>query len=98
MIRLFKHYIPHSVLLLGLIDLVLLMVAGDFAWRLRADQLGMTVGGMSERLDPLVAFTGGMLFAAELYSERAVQAFAAGLPSSYLRVRHPALPQAPKLA
>ena len=63
MIRLFKHYIPHSVLLLGLIDLVLLMVAGDFAWRLRADQLGMTVGGMSERLDPLVAFTGVMLTA-----------------------------------
>jgi sugar transferase (PEP-CTERM system associated) len=61
MIRLFKHYIPHSVLLLGLIDLVLLMVAGDFAWRLRADQLGMTVGGMSERLNPLVAFTGVML-------------------------------------
>ena len=63
MIRLFKHYIPHSVLLLGLIDLVLLMVAGDFAWRLRADQLGMTVGGMSERLNPLVAFTGVMLTA-----------------------------------
>jgi hypothetical protein len=28
MIRLFKHYIPHAVLLLGLID-VLLLVAGS---------------------------------------------------------------------
>jgi hypothetical protein len=28
MIRLFKHYIPHAVLLLGLIDLALLMMAG----------------------------------------------------------------------
>jgi hypothetical protein len=33
MIRLFKHYIPHSVILLGLIDLVLLMISADFAWR-----------------------------------------------------------------
>ena len=41
MIRLFKHYIPHAVLLLGLVDAVLLMVAGDLAWSLRAQQIGM---------------------------------------------------------
>jgi len=63
MIRLFKHYIPHSVLLLGLIDLVLLMVSGDLAWRLRADQMGMSVGGMAERLHPLGAYALVMLTA-----------------------------------
>jgi sugar transferase (PEP-CTERM system associated) len=57
MIRLFKHYIPHSVLLLGLIDLVLLVFSADFAWRLRADQAGLTYGGILERADPIAAFT-----------------------------------------
>ncbi|WP_343611269.1 TIGR03013 family XrtA/PEP-CTERM system glycosyltransferase [Novosphingobium sp.] len=57
MIRLFKHYIPHAVLLLGLIDLGLLMMAGDFAWRLRAEQLGMASGPIGERLHPLALFT-----------------------------------------
>ncbi|MBN9143882.1 MULTISPECIES: TIGR03013 family XrtA/PEP-CTERM system glycosyltransferase [Novosphingobium] len=56
MIRLFKHYIPHSVILLGLIDLVLLMISGDFAWRLRADQLGMPSESFETRLQPLIAF------------------------------------------
>ncbi|WDF71232.1 TIGR03013 family XrtA/PEP-CTERM system glycosyltransferase [Novosphingobium sp. KACC 22771] len=56
MIRLFKHYIPHSVILLGLIDLALLMISGDFAWRLRADQLGMPSESFETRLQPLIAF------------------------------------------
>ncbi len=63
MIRLFKHYIPHSVLLLGLIDLVLLVVAGDFAWRLRADQTGLPAGTFSERAAPIFAYAGVMLTA-----------------------------------
>lgn len=63
MIRLFKHYIPHSVLLLGLIDLVLLLVSGDFALRLRADQLGIAVGGLGDRLHPLMAHALVMLAA-----------------------------------
>jgi hypothetical protein len=36
MIRLFKHYIPHSVLLLGLLDFILLMAAGEVGWRTRS--------------------------------------------------------------
>ena len=32
MIRLFKHYIPNAVLLLGLLDIVLLVVAGELGW------------------------------------------------------------------
>ncbi|NBC36376.1 TIGR03013 family PEP-CTERM/XrtA system glycosyltransferase [Novosphingobium sp. FSY-8] len=63
MIRVFKHYIPHSVLLLGLIDVILLMTAADFAWRLRADQLAMQAGDLSQRLQPLAAFTAMILTA-----------------------------------
>ncbi|WP_379547016.1 TIGR03013 family XrtA/PEP-CTERM system glycosyltransferase [Qipengyuania sp. DSG2-2] len=56
MIRLFKHYIPHAVLLLGMVDLVLLLLAGEFAWHLRASQIGTGVGVISERLLPLGGF------------------------------------------
>ncbi|HWU01206.1 MAG TPA: TIGR03013 family XrtA/PEP-CTERM system glycosyltransferase [Novosphingobium sp.] len=63
MIRLFKHYIPHSVLLLGLIDLVLLMAAGDFAWRLLSSQLGRASGEVAARVVPLSIFTAMILTA-----------------------------------
>ena len=63
MIRLFKHYIPHAVLLLGLVDAVLLMVAGDLAWSLRAQQIGMGVQDITTRLQPLAIFAGLMLTA-----------------------------------
>ena len=63
MIRLFKHYIPHAVLLLGLFDMLLLILAGDFAWRLRADQIGVAQGLFLDRLHPLLAFTGMVMTA-----------------------------------
>ncbi len=52
MIRLFKHYIPHAVVLLGLFDIALLMLAGEAAWRIRASQLGIDIGPLAERLWP----------------------------------------------
>ena len=58
MIRLFKHYIPHGVLLLGLVDFVLLMLAADLAWNLRAGQIGMDPGHFGDRLLPLAGFAG----------------------------------------
>ena len=61
MIRLFKHYIPHAVLLLGLFDLALLLLAGDLAWRLRADQIGMELGPISDRAALLAGFSTIML-------------------------------------
>ncbi len=57
MIRLFKHYIPHAVLLLGIIDIALLIFAGDFAWRLRASQIGMDPGATADRVLQLLGFT-----------------------------------------
>lgn len=54
MIRLFKHYIPHAVLLLGLLDFALLMVASEMAWQLRASQIGMDPEPLEKRWVPLV--------------------------------------------
>ncbi|RXZ66264.1 TIGR03013 family XrtA/PEP-CTERM system glycosyltransferase [Pelagerythrobacter rhizovicinus] len=56
MIRLFKHYIPHAVLLLGLADLLLLVAAGELAWLARAAQAGIDAGAVSDRIVPLGGF------------------------------------------
>jgi sugar transferase (PEP-CTERM system associated) len=49
MIRLFKHYIPHAVLLLGLLDIALLAGATELAWQLRAQQIAMNSGLFADR-------------------------------------------------
>ncbi len=70
MVRLFKHYIPHAVLLLGLIDFALLLAAGEFAWELRASQLGMAPGSATARAPMLLAFaavTQGALIAVGVF-------------------------------
>jgi len=58
MIRLFKHYIPHAVLLLGLLDLGLLVAASEAAWQLRANQIGMEAGAIGTRGIALVGTAG----------------------------------------
>ncbi len=63
MIRVFKHYIPHAVLLLGLFDMILLVAAGELAWRLRAGQIDMDPGHFSDRLWPHAGFAVMMLTA-----------------------------------
>ncbi len=63
MVRLFKHYVPHAVLLLGLIDCVLLLIAGDLAWSLRARQIGMDPGALAGRLGMLGGFSAIVLAA-----------------------------------
>jgi sugar transferase (PEP-CTERM system associated) len=63
MIRVFKHYIPHAVLLLGLFDLLLLVTAGELAWQLRAGQLEIDPGTFAERLWPHAGFAAMMLTA-----------------------------------
>jgi sugar transferase (PEP-CTERM system associated) len=56
MIRLFKHYIPNTVLLLGLFDFVLLVAAGELGWRVRAWQIGIDLGEINDRWEPLLIF------------------------------------------
>ena len=58
MIRLFKHYIPHAVILLGLLDLALLVLAGELAWQVRSSQVGIDPGSLSERLFALAGSAG----------------------------------------
>ena len=55
-IRLFKHYIPRAVFLLGLLDFALLFLAADMGWRLRVWQLGSAVGPIDDRLPQLLSF------------------------------------------
>lgn len=54
MIRLFKHYIPHAVLLLGMLDLGLLVMASEIAWQWRTHQIGMDATPFSDRAFALV--------------------------------------------
>lgn len=63
MIRLFKHYVPHAVILLGLIDAALLLAVGDFAWRLRSSQIGIDPGSIADRAWQLAGFAGVVLTA-----------------------------------
>ena len=58
MLRLFKHYISYNVVLLSLIDLALLALAGEVAWRLRVVQIGVSVGDFSQRVLEIVGFSG----------------------------------------
>ena len=60
MIRLFKHYVPHAVLLLGAIDLALLVLAAEVSWLLRAWQIGMGITPIATRLGPIATFTGAV--------------------------------------
>ncbi len=56
MIRLFKHYVPHVALLLGLVDFLLLIVAAELGWALRAHQIDYPVGSFAERLPQVLSF------------------------------------------
>jgi sugar transferase (PEP-CTERM system associated) len=56
MIRLFKHYVPNTVLLLGLLDVLLLVTAGELGWQLRAHQAGIAAGPIGERVPQLASF------------------------------------------
>ena len=56
MIRLFKHYVPNAVLLLGLLDIILLIVAAEAGWVVRANQIAMDAGPASARLPQLASF------------------------------------------
>jgi sugar transferase (PEP-CTERM system associated) len=56
MIRVFRHYVPNAVLLLGMLDVLLLMLAAEAGWLIRAHQIGMDVEPVHTRLPQLVTF------------------------------------------
>ncbi|HEX7741671.1 MAG TPA: sugar transferase, partial [Sphingobium sp.] len=76
MIRLFKHYVPHAVLLLGMLDLVLLLSAAEVGWILRARQIGMDVDPLMTRVGPLLSFAVAIqtaMIAVGVYGPEALQ-------------------------
>ncbi|NTS63888.1 TIGR03013 family PEP-CTERM/XrtA system glycosyltransferase [Sphingomonas sp. HHU CXW] len=56
MTRVFKHYVPNAALLLGLLDFVLLLLAAEAGWQLRAWQIGMDVDTIATRVPQLLSF------------------------------------------
>ncbi|MGQ2940839.1 MAG: TIGR03013 family XrtA/PEP-CTERM system glycosyltransferase [Blastomonas fulva] len=56
MFRLFKHYVPHAVLLLGFFDLALLGLAAEIGWVWRAHEIGMDIEPLSQRPMPIITF------------------------------------------
>jgi sugar transferase (PEP-CTERM system associated) len=76
MIRVFKHYLPYAVLLLGLIDFALLMIAAEAGWTLRLWQLSGEFDPGRERLPNMLAFAGAMqvaMVAVGVYGAEALQ-------------------------
>ncbi len=60
MIRIFKHYVPWPVLLLGLIDVIILFGSGEAAWIWRLDQIGSRPEPISTRLPELGVYALGI--------------------------------------
>ena len=56
MFRLFKHYVPHAVLLLGLIDFVLLLGSAELGWNVRSSLAEIDVEPLSSRIWPILSF------------------------------------------
>lgn len=76
MIRLFKHYIPHAVLLLGVLDFILLLCAAEAGWVFRAQQIGMTVEPLKTRYTPIGTFAVALqvaMLAVGVYGTEALQ-------------------------
>jgi len=63
MIRLFKHYIPNAVLLLGLLDFILLLLSAEAGWLIRADQIGMLVEPVHTRIPQMLSFAASLMLA-----------------------------------
>jgi sugar transferase (PEP-CTERM system associated) len=55
-IRIFKHYVPHTVLLLCLVDFAVLMLAAEAGWLLRLWQIESAAGPEIHRLPNMLTF------------------------------------------
>jgi len=60
MIRLFKHYVPYGVLLLGAIDFALLLGSAQAGWALRLWQVAGEFDADAARLPNMLAFAGAL--------------------------------------
>lgn len=56
MFRLFKHYVPHAVVLLALLEYLALLGSAEAAWRIYAHFAGFDAGPMTDRSLPVTTF------------------------------------------
>jgi sugar transferase (PEP-CTERM system associated) len=61
MIRLFKHYVPRSLVLLGVLEAIWLLIAAEASWQLRISQIGASIQPIGDRLVELGLFSGVVL-------------------------------------
>jgi sugar transferase (PEP-CTERM system associated) len=76
MIRLFKHYVPYAVLMLGIIDFALLIGIAEAGWLIRLWQLGSIPDPIWTRVPQLLAFAVALecaMVAVGVYSGDALQ-------------------------
>jgi sugar transferase (PEP-CTERM system associated) len=76
MIKLFKHYVPNAVLLLAILDVILLVVAGELGWMFRMGQLERAVEPIATRLPQLICFASTLeltMIAVGVYGAEALQ-------------------------
>jgi sugar transferase (PEP-CTERM system associated) len=76
MVRLFKHYIPYAVLLLGVLDFILLVGAAELGWVIRAAQIDMATGSILSRIAPIASFAVALqlaMIAVGVYGPEALQ-------------------------
>jgi len=76
MIRVFKHYVPHAVLLLGVLDFILLVCSAEAAWVIRAHQIDMEVDYVLTRAPALLSFAAALqvaMVAVGVYGNEALQ-------------------------
>lgn len=76
MIRLFKHYVPHTVLLLGLIDFILLILSAEGGWLLRLYQIEGAAAPDFDRVPQMLTFAATLelaMVAVGVYGVEALQ-------------------------
>lgn len=57
MIRIFRHYMPASLLIIGAIEALIILAAAESAWQLRVYQAGLTSGPITGRWFELLIYT-----------------------------------------
>jgi sugar transferase (PEP-CTERM system associated) len=76
MIRVFKHYVPYAVLILGLVDFILLAASAELGWMLREWQLAGELDPETARLPKMLVFAlamQGAMVAVGVYAVQALQ-------------------------
>lgn len=76
MFRLFKHYVPHAVIWLALIEFLALLGAAEGAWHIYAYQAGFDAGRFGGRALPVVSFAAAnslAMMATGLYGTEALR-------------------------